>query len=289
MKFNSLLILGTGISCLGLLMCVAFIPLSTSGTVFHDYVKFLSTSHSVQLELSQGETEKISREQILDLLFTHASFTYEPSFSYQQLLHNDRTQYITPSDNLVSAVTSLIFQDLFNRSDTERIWIDLHTAFQWIQSNIQYQNDTYQEEEGIELTNVDVWQFPNQTILLGTGDCEDQTLLLASLILNYCDMTFYVECLFLQSLEGIGHIALYLPIKGDSICILDPATGYTTSGANDMLTSRPIEEEVLHYLQFLSQLSEGSWSISNVFSDNFSLIFAGTEEFTEWLIERTPC
>ena len=288
MKFNTLLILGAGISCFGLLICVAFIPSSTSGTMFQDYTKFLTISHSVQPELSNEEDETVSREQILDSLYSNASFNYEPSFSFQQLLHSDRTQYITSSDNIVSAVTSSVFHDTFNRSDTERIWTDLHTVYQWIRSNIQYHNDTYQGEDGIELTGVDVWQFPNQTILLGAGDCEDQAFLLTSLILNYCDSTFYVECLFLQSMKGIGHVALYLPIQGDFICILDPATGYITSRTNNALTSQPIEQEISHYLKFLSQLSNDLWSVSNVFSDDFSIIFSSTDEFTNWLIERTP-
>jgi hypothetical protein len=290
MKFNSLLILGASISCFGLLICVAFIPLSSSGTMFQDYNRFLThlPSQSVQPDFSSGENETISREQILDQLSSDASFNYEPSFSYQQLLPTDRAQYVTPSDSIVSMVPSLLFQNLFNRSDNERIWTDLHTVYHWVRSNIQYRNDTFLSEDGIELTGVDVWQFPNQTILLGTGDCEDQALLLSSLILNYSDMAIYVECLFLQSLEGIGHVAMYLPILGDSICILDPATGYTTSGTTDVLTSKPIEEEISHYLQFLSQLSNDSWRVSNVFSDNFSLIFSGTGEFTDWLIERIP-
>jgi hypothetical protein len=290
MKFNSLLIVGASISCFGLLICVAFIPLSSSGTMFQDYTRFLThlPSQSVRPDFSEGENETISREQILDQLSSDASVNYEPSFSYQQLLHTDRAQYVTPSDSIVSMVPSLLFQNLFNRSDNERIWTDLHTVYQWVRSNIQYRNDTFLSEDGIELTGVDVWQFPNQTILLGTGDCEDQALLLTSLILNYSNTAIYVECLFLQSLKGIGHVAVYLPILGDSICILDPATGYTTSGTTDVLTSQPIEEEISHYLQFLSQLSNDSWRISNVFSDNFSLIFSGAEEFTDWLIERIP-
>ena len=79
-----------------------------------------------------------------------------------------------------------------------------------------------------------------------------------------------------------------LPIFGDSICILDPAIGYITSGTNDTLTSQPIEQEISHYLQYLSQLSNDSWSVFNVFSNDFSLIFSSTDEFTSWLIERTP-
>ena len=233
---------------------MAFFPLSTSEVMFRDHTKFLTISGSALPELAEENNAILSREQILEILSYNASLNAETSFSLQQLLPHDRTQYITSSDRLVFAVTSSVFQDPFNRSDNERIRIDLYTIYRWIRSNIRYHNDSYQGNDGIELTNVDVWQFPNQTIVLGTGDCEDQALLLASLILNYCDATFYVECLFLQSSEGIGHVAMYLPIHGDSICILDPATGYITSGINEALTSQPIEQEISNYLQFLSQL-----------------------------------
>lgn len=288
MKFNSLLIIGAVLSCFGLLMCLVFFPLSISGVMFQDHTKFLTTSHSA-LGLSEGDNSTLPREQILEMLYANVSLLIEPSFSYQQLLPHDRSQYITPTDTIVSAVTSSVFQNPLNRSDINEIWTDLHTIFKWVQSNIRYHNDSYQGDNGILLTEADVWQFPNQTILLGTGDCEDQALLLASLALNYGDATFYVECLFLQSLEGIGHVAMYLPIAGDSICILDPATGYITTAYNDnVLTSQPIEQEMTHYLQFLSQVSNDEWSVSGVFSQDFTLQFLVTEEFTEWLIERIP-
>ncbi len=257
--------------------------------MFQDDSKFLEAYKSALPLLSDRDNVIVQRERILELLSSNEFLYIEPSFSYWQLLPQDRTQYITPYDTIVSTVTSLVLQDPFNKSDIDRIWMDLNTAYHWIRNNIQYHNDSYEDGDGVKLTSVDVWQFPNQTVLLGAGDCEDQTLLLASLMLKYGNTTFYVECLCLQSLNGIGHVAMYLPIKGDAICILDPATGYTTSIINqDFISSQPIEQEIINYLHFLSQITNSIWSVTSVFSQDFTIHFSKTEDFTEWLIERVP-
>ena len=53
---------------------------------------------------------------------------------------------------------------------------DLNTIYNWVAKNIQYQydSDIHETEE--------YWQFPQETLTLKTGDCEDQAFLLCSLI-----------------------------------------------------------------------------------------------------------
>ncbi len=48
--------------------------------------------------------------------------------------------------------------------------------YEWVGRNIRYESDEKVWDTG------DYWQLPNTTIRLGTGDCEDQAILLASLL-----------------------------------------------------------------------------------------------------------
>jgi hypothetical protein len=131
-----------------------------------------------------------------------------------------------------------------------------------------------------------IWQYPSQTLLLGHGDCEDQALLLTSMLRNYYDETFYIECLLLQSSTGIGHVTPYLPVNNDCLTIIDPATGYytTTDPNKNTLTSGMVEQEITNYLAFLSTQSSGQWRIVGAFSSYFDHPFDFNDEFSNWLL-----
>ena len=71
--------------------------------------------------------------------------------------------YVTPNDHSV-------------QSHLETIGNDVNTLYGWVGDNIQYTYDS--DVYGVE----EYWQFPYETLNLGTGDCEDQAFLLCSLI-----------------------------------------------------------------------------------------------------------
>jgi hypothetical protein len=78
--------------------------------------------------------------------------------------------YVTPEDQNVIELRTKILE---NKPLVTLNWV----AFRdWIGNNIKYTDDyeTHSENE--------YWQFPNETIQLKTGDCEDFSLLLCSLL-----------------------------------------------------------------------------------------------------------
>jgi len=87
---------------------------------------------------------------------------------------------------------------------------------------------------------------------------------------------------------GIEHVTPYIPIKGDLLTIMDPATGYctTSESGNSTLTSQTIKQEISSYLAFLSTQSEGHWRIIGAFSNTFDHSFPTTDTFSNWLLSR---
>ena len=76
--------------------------------------------------------------------------------------------YVTPDDPLV-------LQTLANITTNALVpdWIEIRD---WVSNNIEYTVDS--EVHGV----AEYWQLPNETLTLGTGDCEDFSILLCSLL-----------------------------------------------------------------------------------------------------------
>ena len=76
--------------------------------------------------------------------------------------------YVTLDDPLVlQTLANITTNDLFPD------WMEIRD---WVAKNIQYTFDS--EVHGVS----EYWQFPNETLTLGTGDCEDFSILLCSLL-----------------------------------------------------------------------------------------------------------
>jgi hypothetical protein len=52
--------------------------------------------------------------------------------------------------------------------------------------------------------------------------------------------------------DGIGHAAVFLPVKGGEICIIDPAGKYLTS-SNGKIASKPASTELQEYSNYWSE------------------------------------
>lgn len=81
-------------------------------------------------------------------------------------------EYIQPNDPSVQAIINSECRFPLE----ENIYDNVRDLYYWVAQNTKYANDT--EKYGVK----DYWQIPATTIALGTGDCEDQAILLTSLI-----------------------------------------------------------------------------------------------------------
>jgi hypothetical protein len=79
--------------------------------------------------------------------------------------------FVTPDDAMVTALRDEILQDSLAVLTPD--WMKFRD---WVGNRIDYKNDVDVHGER------EFWQFPNETIQLETGDCEDFSLLLCSLL-----------------------------------------------------------------------------------------------------------
>lgn len=78
--------------------------------------------------------------------------------------------FITPEDEDLVELKNMILRE---KPILTLNWMALRD---WVGANIQYKSDSEIHDQR------DYWQFPNETITLGTGDCEDFSILLCSLL-----------------------------------------------------------------------------------------------------------
>jgi len=112
---------------------------------------------------------------VLVCLFLLVILTFLVPYAWgHDLPSKDLSDYITPYDQKVIELAESIGMKPFLSHPLE----NAKTAYYWVSENIRYQydNQTWGKENG------DYWQLPSTTLKLRTGDCEDQALLLASLL-----------------------------------------------------------------------------------------------------------
>lgn len=256
------------------------------------YYDLLESYRTVEGEYSKlkGELEKASeaylryREAYRKLVFQVNLRVVHPN--------GNESLFITPDDPEVKDKVLEITGGWSRKGDWSEFWTDVKKLYDWVVENIAYRNDTFypklpDEPKGKMESIPEVWQFPNQTLMLGSGDCEDMAILLASMIYAYVDKEYWVEVIVITN-----HVAVYIPVKEGRICMLDPAGRYYTSTGRPWrkLTARDVRGEVYRWLSYWSGKVENP-EVKWVFSAYLWKIFAkpgenGTENFINWIYSR---
>ena len=199
----------------------------------------------------------------------------------------DEKLLITPEDQAVESKVEEITGGWSNPSDWNEYWSDVKKMYDWVRNNIQYRYDglypVLPEDPSQPVEHYDeMWQFPNQTLDLRKGDCDDMAILLCSMIYSYGNMEVDVECIVITQ-----HIAVYIPVAEDEICILDPSGNYYTNTGFPFyeITSKDISYEVHHWLDYWSD-SIGYPKVDWIFSAYIWEAFSDTEQFINWLYDR---
>jgi hypothetical protein len=91
---------------------------------------------------------------------------------YHDLPSDDPSDYIQPYDPLVQEVVKRVCKQPYDKYMAE----NAKALYYWVCFNIKYVHD--KDRYGV----IDYWQTPATTIRLRTGDCEDQAILLVSLL-----------------------------------------------------------------------------------------------------------
>ncbi len=100
---------------------------------------------------------------------------------------------IMPDDPEIAAKV----QEIAGSYSEEELWKDYASMYQWTMRNIKYSLDSPtpilpDSVNGTLEWGKDFWRTPAETIEHGTGDCEDISVMLASMLLNYNQRRFPV-------------------------------------------------------------------------------------------------
>ena len=240
---------------------------------------------TTQLEAAKIRIDKITGEG--SWLVDHY-----PEFKKQIIMRlgegQDAQHFITPDDPAVTAKVQEIAGG--QAEDAKEWWADYKRLYSWIIMNIEYAPDSYipilpepmdetlRWEEGF-------WRMPAETLKDEAGDCEDMTVLLVSMLLNYNDRMHPVWVIGIESSkpEPVRHIALAFPVEHNRLTILDPSARYHTIfpigwglAADD--ASVAVNDWLSRWAEKMSDAQ-----VYLAFSEDFYQEFNSTEEFIEWV------
>lgn len=131
-------------------------------------------SDSVSITLEEGSHSIKIRAASTSDTSTSASKSFNASLPrrpYQQ--EEIMKLYITPNDSVVVSTANSIIE---NKPWWDILSADWQLIRDWVKNNIMYEYDSVQF--GVS----EYWQLPRETLARGKGDCEDQAILLASLL-----------------------------------------------------------------------------------------------------------
>ena len=196
-------------------------------------------------------------------------------------LDGNLSGFVTPQDPLVVEKMLEATGGYSDPGSFIEFWEDAFGLYDWVTANIIYGSDSPYPYLYSDPSYPVRWlehsaRYPNETLSDGTGDCEDQALLLLSMLTAHDDL--YTKWCISLKWEGGGHMAVALPVTGGRLAILDPANEYY-SGTGPNFVSQPVEEALESWI---SRWNDPTVYVNSIFDETSFYEFESTEEFLEW-------
>jgi hypothetical protein len=194
--------------------------------------------------------------------------------------------FVTPEDPAVQATVLAVTYGKTNPTRQDELGMGLKTLYDWVSTNIKVRSDgvypILPPDPSGRLSYIDdVWQFPNETLRLGSGDCEDATVLLCSMIKYYAP-ALQVECVTVKAKRG-GHMAVQIKASDHTMAILDPGFYYYTRDEVGNVSFKEIYSEAHGWLNLLKPSLGEDVQVFLVFSDNMHIEFNSTKQYVGWM------
>jgi peptidoglycan hydrolase CwlO-like protein len=198
--------------------------------------------------------------------------------------------FITPEDSTVNTYVLGITGGWSNPDDWDEYWDDLKAMYNWVVDNIEYRYDGLypnlpDDPSGAVDYWKEMWQFPNETLDLRQGDCEDMAILLCSMIICYGDMQYDTECIGITS-STAGHLAVQCPVEDYKLVIFDPAGDYYSSDWFGNIVFNNISTEIDNWLDYWKPEIGNDVYVDLVFSDYIHETFISTDDYIAWMYSR---
>lgn len=196
-------------------------------------------------------------------------------------LDGNLSRFVTPRDPAVKEMMLEITGGREDPESTDEFWEDTRALYDWVTERISYGADSPYPYLYSDPSYPARWfehsvRYPNETLIDGTGDCEDQAILLLSMMMAHNEQ-YAMWCISLKW-EGDGHLAVAFPVAGGRMAILDPSGGYI-SGTAMAFSSEPVGKAVGDWINILD---DPDVHVSSVFNDELYVEFESTKEFIEW-------
>ncbi len=192
--------------------------------------------------------------------------------------------YITPDE---PAITELVEKITDNySSEPKKWWKDVSALNHWVTDNIKYSADSYlpilpENVSGDLFWQRDFWKLPVETLEDMAGDCEDMSMLLASMLSNYSKGSLEVWIIEIQN-ENRRHIAVAYPTVDGLLTILDPAGNYYTWHFSwSELRAYEVAVVLRYWLKDWEPVMPGAQVVA-IFNERFYMPFSSTQEFIDW-------
>jgi len=197
-------------------------------------------------------------------------------------------RFITPDDPEISARVQEITEGY--SEDPKEFWGDYGRLFRWILKEVDYSSDSAlpilpDSINGTLEWRNDFWRTPVETIRDGTGDCEDMSTLLTSMLLNYNQRRFTVWMIGIQTFGATPkrHIAVAIPIEDNQLTIFDLSGRYYTPFANmGGIGTQEVALAIADWTTHLKDEMPGA-QVYLIFSEDIYQEFTNTQEFIDWV------
>lgn len=196
--------------------------------------------------------------------------------------------FVTPNDPAVQATASAAAYGNVNPVGEEELEMCIMMLYSWVSVNVRVRADSpypmLPRQPGPPSFTSEVWQFPNETISLRAGDCEDAAVLLLSMV-RFCAPRLYAACIVAEGSKS-GHMAVLVADRSGRAAILDPALYYYSRDAAGRLKLKDFVGEVLKWLELVKpRVGEGA-RITLIFNERDLAAFKSTEQFVGYFASK---
>ncbi len=272
-------------------------------TLEYNYQNILLQSPSMVPNPGSGSPDTqqmLSRYQALQQLYSDLQAEYNEYISnYQKLkrmtdlrlMRADLKALVTPDDPAVVSLVRNITGKVGNDTDSGSYWKDIKAMYDWVTTNIKYREDSLYPvlpnnpadaiDSGLEQVD-QMAQFANETLRLREGDCEDQSILLTSMLRAYFNKEFFVENIWVTGANA-GDVAVVIPFSNDKITILNPTRGYFSHDTLGNIAANSVSSEMYDWLNVWRPSLGNDVHVYRVFSDYIDKYFNSTEQYINWM------
>ena len=179
----------------------------------------------------------------------------------------DCMSFVTPDDSSVKSKTR---EALGHYSDNDLSWSDTRDIFDWVVGNVDYNHDTFIGDRR------NCYFYPSETIDLGYGDCEDQSVLYVSICKAEEDVgwIYCASTTFYKNGKKFGHVFVILDVANDQMYIFDPTHNWKSS--TSALEYDAISEYENHF-------GYTNLQIRKIFNDDMYKTFSSNQEFFDYI------